>query len=179
MSNDIDPQSVVSGGSGMGPSRRRWLTGIGAAVICGPGILGGAVAATEFDFSSQLIYLSPQKSDGSNSRCQAEIWFADVGAELFVVTARDAWRAQALRQGLPLARIWVGDVGEWGNSNGAYRQLPQLMTRGRIETESAVQQQVLAKMGTKYVSEWGRWGPRFRKGLADGSRVMLGYRPLG
>ena len=114
-------------------SRRTWLvrSGIGAL---GVAAWGRAVQAIEFDFSSQLIYLSPQTSQGQNSRCQAEIWFAEVDGELFVVTASDAWRARAIRQGLPMARIWVGDVGRWQASGGAYLRLPQLMTRAGWKT---------------------------------------------
>ena len=36
----------------------------------------------------------------------------------------------------------------------------------------------LEAFGAKYADEWGSWGPRFRDGLADGSRVLLRYRPL-
>jgi hypothetical protein len=38
------------------------------------------------------------------------------------------------------------------------------------------QTSVLDAMGDKYPLEWVIWGPRFRNGLADGSRVMLRYQ---
>lgn len=34
--------------------------------------------------SSNLVYLSPIKSDGSLSSCQAEIWFVMMGTDLYV-----------------------------------------------------------------------------------------------
>ena len=127
--------------------------------------------------ASPLIYLTPIQSNGAESRCQAEIWFASVGGAMYVVTAADAWRAEAIRQGLTGARIWVGDVGSWHGADGKWKALPSLSATASIETDAAVQGQVLEAMGGKYSDEWGTWGPRFRNGLADGSRVMLKYAP--
>ena len=127
--------------------------------------------------TSPLIYLSPIQSNGTESRCQAEIWFASFGGAMYVVTAADAWRAQAIRQGLSKARVWVGDVGNWRRSDGGYKALPAVSTAASIETDATVQGQVLEVMGGKYSAGWDTWGPRFRNGLADGSRVMLKYEP--
>ena len=127
--------------------------------------------------ASPLIYLTPILSNGAESRCQAEIWFASFGGAMYVVTATEAWRAQAIRQGLSQARIWVGDVGTWHRADGGYKALPMVGANASIETDAAVQGQVLEVMGGKYSAEWDTWGPRFRNGLADGSRVMLKYEP--
>ena len=127
--------------------------------------------------TSPLIYLTPIQSNGAESRCQAEIWFASVGGAMYVVTATEAWRAEAIRQGLSKARIWVGDVGSWHGADGKWKSLPTLGATASIETDATVQGQVLEVMGGKYSAEWDTWGPRFRKGLADGSRVMLKYEP--
>ncbi len=127
--------------------------------------------------TSPLIYLTPIQSNGAESRCQAEIWFASFGGALYVVTATDAWRAQAIRQGLAKARIWVGDVGRWQRADGGHRALPMVGANASIETDAAAHGQVLEVMGGKYSAEWDKWGPRFRNGLADGSRVMLKYEP--
>ena len=62
---------------------------------------------------SPFIYLSPILPNGGESRCQAEVWFVVYQSDIYVVTASDAWRAQALRSGLTTARIWVGDFGVW------------------------------------------------------------------
>lgn len=125
---------------------------------------------------SDLVYLTPLRGDGSESRCQAEIWFAYDGTDLFVVTASAAWRAEAVRLGLTDARIWVGDLGNWKRTEGRYRQLPALETRASFVVDGETQKTVLDLFGDKYPLSWIRWGPKFRNGLADGSRVMLRYR---
>ena len=132
-----------------------------------------ATAAAE----SPLIYLSPVKSDGNLSRCQAEIWFVGDGDDFCVVTANDAWRAEAIGQGLTQAKVWVGDVGQWQSSRGKYKDLPSVMTTASVVEDPVEHARLLTTFGNKYSGEWGTWGPRFKRGLADGSRVMLRYSP--
>ena len=153
-------------------NRRNVLT-TGGAMLAASLLPHRAWAATE----SRLIYLSPLKSNGELSRCQAEIWYAEDGADMFVVTQADAWRARAIRRGLAKAQIWVGDVGMWQRSNGSYKKLPSLVANGAQIDDADEHTRLLAIMGRKYSSEWGTWGPRFRNGLADGSRVLLKYTP--
>lgn len=124
---------------------------------------------------SDLIYLSPIQSSGALSSCQAEVWFQYHDAAVFVVTSDKAWRARAIRQGLAQARIWVGDVGVWTDSDGEYAQLPSTDVSGALVNDDTLIKTVLKKMGSKYPASWLVWGPRFRNGLADGSRVMLRY----
>ena len=127
---------------------------------------------------SELIYVAPILSDGGASRCQAEVWFVHHASNLYVVTANDAWRAQAVGKGLTRTQIWVGDVGAWNDSNGAYRELPQIQAVSSQVSDADSQSSVLDAMGDKYRLEWVVWGPRFRNGLADGSRVILRYQPV-
>lgn len=124
---------------------------------------------------SELVYISPLRSDGNLSACQAEVWFQHHEGAVYVVTASGAWRAQAVGKGLTRAKMWVGDVGQWRSSNGTYRDLPSTMVTASMATATEVHEAVLDKMGSKYTLEWFVWGPRFRKGLADGSRVMIRY----
>ncbi len=124
---------------------------------------------------SPLIYITPLKADGSESSCQAEVWFQQHDGAMYVVTSSKAWRAVAVAKGMKKARVWVGDVGPWQNADGKYKALPVIMTDGAIVRDKAVQDAVLEKMGGKYSAEWSTWGPRFRDGLADGSRMMLRY----
>ncbi len=138
-----------------------------------PLALGATRAFAETE--SPLIYISPLKSDGSVSRCQAEVWFLGDGGHDYVVTATGAWRAEAVRKGLTKAKIWVGDVGLWQRSGGKYKELPSHMADVSFETDAAEHARLLERFGEKYASEWGKWGPRFKNGLADGSRVMLKY----
>ncbi len=151
-------------------SRRQFLHS--AAVLTSAAVLPISAHAAD---QSPLIYLSPIKSDGTLSKCQAEIWYLEDGGTHYVVTAADAWRAEAVRKGLTTARIWTGDVGVWTRSKGAYLDLPQLDATAGFETDEAEHARLLALFGEKYSREWGTWGPRFKKGLADGSRVMLTY----
>ena len=134
-----------------------------------------ATAADKLN-TSRLVYLTPIKSNGEESRCKAEIWFAHDAGNVYVVTPPDAWRAEAVRRGLNRARIWVGDFGVWTRSNGAFRDAPEFMATALIETDAEVHARILGAMGGKYADTgWSRWGPRFHEGLVDGSRVMIRY----
>ena len=127
--------------------------------------------------TSKLIYLTPIKSDGEESQCKAEIWFAYHEDEIFVVTPKEAWRAEAIRKDLTDTRIWVGEFGNWKQSKEAYRDAPELMATGSIVEDKEIHAAVLKTMGEKYSDEWPRWGPRFKSALEDGSRVMIKYKP--
>ncbi len=150
------------------------VTGFAAAGILPA--LARAAGAEDLD-ELDLIYLSPIKSDGNLSRCQAEVWFVHEGDNLFVVTDANAWRARAVTAGLQKARVWVMDVGQWQKSDGAYKTLPSHVTNVSLQDDKAVHARVLDRFGDKYSLEWVLWGPRFRNGLADGSRVLLKYQP--
>ena len=127
---------------------------------------------------SALIYLTPIQSNGKESRCQSEIWFASDEMDMFVCTGTTSWRATAPTMGLNTARIWVGDLGNWLGTKGKYKALPQLETTASIITDKAEQDRILGLFGSKYYIQWAVWGRRFRDGLADGSRTMIRYRPV-
>ena len=48
----------------------------------------------------------------------------------------------------------------------------------KLETDPQAFQRVLRSFGTKYPDEWDKWEPRFKKGMASGSRLMLRYTPI-
>lgn len=131
-----------------------------------------AVAALD---KSQLIYLTPLLGNGTESACHGEVWFVHHAGKVYVVTQADAWRAEAVRRGHTRAKIWIGEFGTWKSAKGRYRSAPILELAGSLETDAAMQREVLAQFAPKYAAEWGSWGPRFKNGLADGSRVMLRY----
>ena len=89
----------------------------------------------------------------------------------------NAWRARAIGRGLAKSQVWVGDVGQWQRSDGKYKNLPSLVANGSQVDDALEHVRVLEIFGGKYADEWGTWGPRFRNGLADGSRVLLKYQP--
>ncbi len=129
-----------------------------------------ATALTE----SNLVYLSPLKTNGALSSCQAEVWYVMMGADMYVVTATDSWRATAPTKGLTKTKVWVGDRGVWKRAD--YQSLPATMANADLVADVTLQQKVLEVFGDKYSAEWGTWGPRFSNGLADGSRAMLRYQ---
>ena len=47
---------------------------------------------------SSLVYLTPLKSDGSESSCQAEIWFVQHDNEVYVVTGSNDIRSTVVSQ---------------------------------------------------------------------------------
>jgi hypothetical protein len=130
--------------------------------------------------TSKLIYISPLKSEGKESSCHAEVWFHKDGSDLLVVTKEELWRSQAVKRGFDRARIWVGDHGVWKRSNGAFRNAPSFLAQAEhISSDAEAVGRTLKAMGTKYAGEgWSTYGPRFKEGLADGSRVLLRYRPV-
>jgi hypothetical protein len=164
----------------------------GAAALSGVVLLPASLARsrdTEFRVSkaaqaaietSKLIYITPVKSDGKESACHAEVWFYADGADLLVVTKQALWRSQAIQRGLDRARIWVGDHGVWKSSDGAFRNAPSFLAQAEhISGDAQAVGRTLKAMGAKYADEgWSTYGPRFKKGLADGSRVLLRYRPI-
>ena len=165
-------------------NRRRFVAASGSLAALAVAGFGPRASATPLSAElltalreSALVYLSPLQDDGRLSHCQAEVWFAYVDDAIYVVTASDAWRALAIDRGLQHTQVWVGDVGQWASSDGAYLELPKLRADAAFERDANAQGRVLESMGEKYSAEWPVWGPRFRNGLADGSRVMLRYRP--
>lgn len=154
--------------------RRVFLqAGLAAVLLNGvPASLRASEAKTAL-LDSNLVYLSPYQSDGSLSRCQAEVWYTMLGADVFVCTASNSWRAQAPIKGLVKTKIWVGDLGVW--KRAAYASLPAVVADARIETDKKVLSSALKGLGDKYYREWKKWGPRFSRGLIDGSRTMLRY----
>lgn len=135
---------------------------------------GPAQTARQALVESNLIYLSPIKAGGLLSRCQAEVWYVMLGADAYVVTRTDSWRARAPVAGVTQTKIWVGDLGVWKRAN--YQSLPSVNASASVETDSGRIDAVLEEFGRKYSSEWGTWGPRFRNGLKDGSRSVLRYQ---
>ena len=158
-------------------SRRDLL--IGGATVVGA-LLAPTVPAAHHKLDkalaeSALVYLTPLHADGRESSCQSEIWFAALEGDVYVVTEASTWRARAIGKGLEGARIWVGDLGNWRRTGGRYRNLPSYTAQASRVDDAERHAVVLESFAGKYVREWRPWGSRFRKGLADGSRVMLRY----
>lgn len=161
-------------------TRRTLLAYSGAAFAAGAAhVRAAALSETALQAlaKSDVVYLTPLKQDASESRCHAEVWFVFDGTDVFVVTSSSAWRAKAIQRGWNRARMWVGEFGNWTNAKNAFRKAPELVATGTLITDADKQKQVLDRFGDKYHLEWIVYGPKFRNGIKDGSRVMLQYAP--
>ena len=96
------------------------------------------------------------------------------------VARHELGRSQASKRGRDRARIGVGDDGVWKSSHGAFRNAPSFLAKAEhISSDAEAVGRTLKAMGAKYAGEgWSTYGPRFKEGLADGSRVLLRYRPI-
>ena len=128
--------------------------------------------------SSPLVYVSPLRSDGRESRCHGEVWFFEDAGDVVIGTGRDRWKGRAVAAGLDRARVWVGDFGPVSRAGDRYRAAPTFLTRASLDTDPATFERLLARFASKYADEWGKWGPRFEKSYADGSRILIRYAPI-
>jgi hypothetical protein len=162
-------------------TRRAFLGGCAAALLS-PLAQARAAERAAALASSELVYVSPLRSDGSESTCHGEVWFAWLDGSVLVLTASDRWKARALDRGLDRARIWVGDYGRWKKllgRNEAFRQAPSFEARAEaVKGAPELVERVLEVYDRKYPEEIGRWRERMRQGYADGSRVLIRYTPL-
>jgi len=130
--------------------------------------------------ASPLVYVSPLRSDGQESRCHGEVWYAWIDGSVVINTATDRWKARAVRKGLDRARIWVGDFGRVKGlfgSNDDFRKGPVFEAHSEFVDDPAVLDRLLRQYETKYPDEIGRWRGPMRSGFEDGSRVLIRYRP--
>ena len=131
---------------------------------------------------SDFVYVSPLKRSGDESRCHGEVWFDWQDDSVVLITAADRWKARSLEAGLDRARLWVGNHGRWKgliSNNERFRKAPSFDARAEAFQDEKVLDRMLTSFRKKYPAEIDRWEPRMRKGHADGSRVLIRYRPLG
>jgi hypothetical protein len=131
---------------------------------------------------SPFVYISPLRSDGAESRCHGELWYAWLDDSVVVTVASDRWKASALSKGLDRARVWVGDHGRWknwyGGNNEAFRAAPSFEARVSRADEPGLLERLLDVYERKYPDEIASWREPMRAGNADGSRVLLRYVPI-
>jgi hypothetical protein len=130
--------------------------------------------------ASPFVYVSPLRADGAESTCHGEVWFAALDGAAVIITAHDRWKARALARGLDRARVWVGDHGPWSRllgKNEAFRSAPSFDARASLANDPKLLDRLIAAYERKYPREIADWRDRFRKGFADGSRVLIRYTP--
>src|SRR6266542_1348636 len=111
--------------------------------------------------SSTYVYISSTRKDGTLSR-PAKIWFLWHKGSVYVASAPTTWRVRRIRWGRPQAKIWIG------KPDG-----PSFTATGAVVDEPEVQKVLFETFARKYTSRWKSWEADFRKGLADGSRVLV------
>jgi hypothetical protein len=160
--------------------RRAFLGGSVGFLLAPVALVRAAERQTALE-KSGLVYVSPLKSDGAESSCHAEIWFAWLDGAVVVITASERWRARAIANGLDRARIWVGDHGRWKQlvgRNEDFRQAPKFDARAEAVKDEALLERMLAEFERKYPAEIGKWREKMRGGFHDGSRTLIRYTPL-
>jgi hypothetical protein len=144
----------------------------------GGGLSAEAVRALE---KSEFVYVSPLRSDGRESTCHGEVWYAWLDGAVVLNTAAGTWKARSLKRGLDRARIWVGNHGTWKRApgrNGSFRKAPSFEAKAAFVKDDAVVDRLLAVFDEKYPDEIGEWRDRMRDGYFDGSRLMIRYTPV-
>jgi hypothetical protein len=159
-----------------------WL-GLGASARRAEAATSRSIAFSKAHLErSVFAYISPLRSDGAESSCHAELWYAWLDDSVVVIVASDRWKAKALDRGLSRARVWVGDHGVWkswfGSHNDGFREAPHFDARVELSKDAALLERLLAAYQLKYPDEIDSWRERMRNGFADGSRALLRYRPI-
>ena len=130
---------------------------------------------------SPFVYISPLLRDGQESSCHAELWYAWIDDSIVATVAKDRWKATALARGLNGARIWVGDHGRWktmfGGHNEDFLGAPNFFARAERIDDGEMIERLLTVYSKKYPDEIEKWRDLMRSGNADGSRIMIRYRP--
>ncbi len=139
---------------------------------------GPGTPSRELLGSSPLVYVSPLRADGSESRCHGEVWFFRDGEDVVLATGKDTWKARALRKGFDRARIWVGDFGAYSAAKDKVAAAPRFDARAEWDFDRAVFTRLLEAYARKYPGAWSNWKPRFESGFQNGSRIMIRYKPI-
>jgi len=149
-----------------------------AAAPAAPGLDAETIRLLE---TSPFVYVSPLKSNGEESACHAEVWFAWLDGAVVMTVATDGWKSRSVARGLDRARLWVGDHGRRKGLNArseAFRSAPHFDARATRLWDDALLDRLLAAYAVKYPDEIGRWRDRMRQGQADRSRVLVRYEPI-
>ena len=166
------------------------LAGAASAFALSPALLAGtrarAAGALSSDIVKQLatspfVYISPIRTNGTESKCHAELWYAWLDDAVVVTVATSGWKAQSVERGLDRARLWVGDHGRWKgffSNNEKFRSAPSFLARAEIVKDSGAIERLLSVYEEKYPDEIADWRDDMRAGSRDGTRVVLRYSPV-
>jgi hypothetical protein len=130
---------------------------------------------------SEFVYVSPLRSNGDESTCHGEVWYAWLDESVVLITAKTTWKARALADGLDSARVWVGDHGRWKGwfrKNEAFRQAPNFLANAKTDNDPALLDRLMNVYERKYPAEFSDWEDRQRSGFQSGERIIIRYSHL-
>lgn len=116
--------------------------------------------------TSTYVYIASKRKDGSFGK-PAEIWFMYQDGAVWVASPTTTWRARRIKANRPKARIAIG------KADG-----PTFKAKGSVVRDTALYEQMYRTFATKYPDGWPKYEQQFRKGLADGTRVLIKYEPV-
>jgi len=116
--------------------------------------------------TSTYVYIASKRKDGSFGK-PAEIWFMYHDGAVWVASPTTTWRAKRIKANRPKARIAVGKL------DG-----PTFKAKGSVVKDPALYEEMYRTFAKKYPDGWPKYEQQFRKGLADGSRVLIKYEPV-
>ena len=131
--------------------------------------------------ASEFVYISPLKSDGSESHCHGEVWFGGFDDAAVIVTSTQSWKVRALVRGLDRARVWVGSYGRWKRMvgfNTSFRKAPSYLAQAKFVRDDDLLEKLLTVYDRKYPDEITRWRKRMRDEYLAGKRVLIRYTPI-
>ena len=185
----LSSSDAISAELAAGLTRRALLSGaalsLGALALWPRGL---RAADAKFDVGSavvdllakgKLVYVSPLKADGRESRCHGEVWYFWDKDAVAIGTATTGWKTRAVKSGKNRARIWVGDFGSYSGAAEKLRSAPTFLASAAVDTDPATFDRLLASYALRYADEWGKWKPRFESSYKDGSRTVIRYTPIG
>ena len=117
--------------------------------------------------SSKYVYIQSERKSGAFGS-KAEIWFFHHDGAVWVGTPVSTHRVKRIQAGRAKAKVWIGS--QDGSSFDA---------TGSIITDETLNEILFATFAKKYADGWSSYGDSFRKSLADGSRVLVRYDPVG
>lgn len=185
-------RAAIKGAIGVQPfsTRRDFLIGLGAlggvSALVGPAAVWAetkpkmklSTQAEEALAETPLVYISPLLAGGAESRCHGEVWFFVDQGDVVIFTSKTSWKARALSLGRDQARIWVGNFGTVSEAGDRYRKAPNFLAQAAFDSSPEAFERLMVSFGQRYKDEWGKWGPRFRKGYDQGTRALIRYRPV-
>jgi len=128
---------------------------------------------------SGFTYISPLRSDGSESVCHGEVWFGWLRGSVVISANSDTWKVRAIGRGLDRARIWVGDHGRWrAGRNERFRSAPSFDARAALSKDESLLDELMQLYTGKYPGSFSRWEKRMRDGFKSGARGLVRYTPV-